>query len=37
MRNCGVKDIFIACVEGLKGFPQAIETAFESFALWSGG
>jgi len=23
-----VKDIFIACVDGLKGFPQAIETIF---------
>ncbi len=28
LRNRGVKDIFIACVDGLKGFPQAIETAF---------
>ncbi len=26
--NRGVKDIFIACVDGLKGFPQAIETMF---------
>ena len=25
LRNRGVKDIFIACVDGLKGFPQAIE------------
>ncbi len=24
----GVQDIFIACVDGLKGFPQAIEAAF---------
>jgi len=24
----GVEDIFIACVDGLKGFPQAVETAF---------
>jgi putative transposase len=24
----GVEDIFIACVDGLKGFPQAIEAAF---------
>ena len=23
-----MKDIFIACVDGLKGFPQAIETMF---------
>jgi putative transposase len=28
IRNRGVKDIFIACVDGLKGFPQAIETIF---------
>ena len=24
----GVKDIFIACVDGLKGFPEAIEAVF---------
>lgn len=28
LRNRGVKDIFIACVDGLKGFPEAIETLF---------
>src|SRR6201981_3045689 len=28
LRNRGVKDIFIACVDGLKGFPRAIETMF---------
>lgn len=28
MRNRGVEDIFIACVDGLKGFPEAIETVF---------
>ena len=28
LRNRGVKDIFIACVDGLKGFPQAIEAIF---------
>lgn len=28
LRNRGVKDILIACVDGLKGFPQAIETVF---------
>lgn len=27
-KNRGVKDIFIACVDGLKGFPEAIETVF---------
>jgi len=26
--NRGVKDIFIACVDGLTGFPEAINTAF---------
>jgi putative transposase len=26
LQNRGVKDIFIACVDGLKGFPEAIET-----------
>jgi putative transposase len=28
MRNRGVEDVFIACVDGLKGFPEAIETVF---------
>ena len=28
LKNRGVADIFIACVDGLKGFPQAIETVF---------
>jgi putative transposase len=28
MRNRGVKEILIACVDGLKGFPQAIESVF---------
>jgi len=28
LNNRGVKDIFIACVDGLKGFPQAIATVF---------
>ena len=28
LQNRGVKDIFIACVDGLKGFPEAIEAAF---------
>jgi putative transposase len=28
LHNRGVQDIFIACVDGLKGFPQAIETVF---------
>ena len=28
LNNRGVKDIFIACVDGLKGFPEAIEAVF---------
>jgi len=28
LQNRGIKDIFIACVDGLKGFPEAINTAF---------
>jgi putative transposase len=28
LKNRSVKDVFIACVDGLKGFPQAIETVF---------
>ena len=28
LQNRGVQDILIACVDGLKGFPEAIETAF---------
>src|SRR5947209_14326871 len=28
LRNRGVQDVFIMCVDGLKGFPQAIATAY---------
>ena len=28
LRNRGVQDVFIACVDGLKGFPEAIEAVF---------
>ena len=28
IKNRGVQDIFIACVDGLKGFPEAIESVF---------
>jgi transposase-like protein len=28
LQNRGVEDIMIACVDGLKGFPEAIESAF---------
>ncbi len=30
LQNRGVKDILIACVDGLKGFPDAINTTFPS-------
>lgn len=28
LRNRGIKDVFIACVDGLKGFPEAIEAVY---------
>jgi len=28
LKNRGVADVFIVCVDGLKGFPEAIETVF---------
>src|SRR5437764_15313591 len=28
LKNRGVADVFIACVDGLTGFPKAIETVF---------
>ena len=28
LQNRGVKDIFLACVDGLKGFPEAIEAVY---------
>jgi putative transposase len=33
LRNRGVQDIFIACVDGLKGFPEAIEAVFPKTAV----
>ncbi|ELS05636.1 transposase [Xenococcus sp. PCC 7305] len=27
-QTCSLRDIFIACVDGLTGFPEAIETVF---------
>ncbi len=33
LKNRGVVDIFIACVDGLKGFPEAIEAAFPKTAV----
>jgi putative transposase len=28
LKNRGVKDVLIACVDGLKGFPDAIATVY---------
>ncbi|MFK5199288.1 transposase, partial [Glaesserella parasuis] len=28
LQNRGLKDIFIACVDGLKGFPEAINAVY---------
>lgn len=28
LQNRGIKDIFIACVDGLNGFPEVINTAY---------
>ncbi len=28
LKNRGIKDVLVVCVDGLKGFPQAIETVF---------
>ncbi len=33
LKNRGVVDIFIACVDGLKGFPEAIEAVFPKTAV----
>lgn len=33
LRNRGVLDIFIACVDGLKGFPEAIEAVYPKTAV----
>ncbi len=33
LKNRGVQDIFIACVDGLKGFPEAIETVYPQAAV----
>ena len=30
LKNRGVKEILIACMDGLKGLPQAIQTVFPS-------
>ena len=28
LRNCGVQDILIACMDGLTGFPDAVRAVF---------
>ena len=33
LKNRGVKDIFIGCVDGIKGFPEAMETVFPATQL----
>lgn len=33
LKNRGVQDIFIACVDGLKGFPEALETVYPKAAV----
>jgi putative transposase len=33
LKNRGVADIFIACVNGLKGFPEAIEAVYPQAAV----
>ena len=33
LKNRGVKDILIACVDGLKGFPDAIQSVFPDFSV----
>ena len=33
LKNRGVQDIFIACVDGLKGFPEAIEAVYPTTAV----
>jgi putative transposase len=33
LKNRGVRDIFIGCVDGLKGFPEAMETVFPATAV----
>jgi putative transposase len=33
LKNRGLQDIFIACVDGLKGFPEAIETVYPKVAV----
>lgn len=33
LRNRGIQDIFIACIDGLKGFPEAIEAVYPKAAV----
>ena len=32
LKNRGVRDIFIGCVDGIKGFPEAMEAVFPATA-----
>ena len=32
LKNRGVDDLFIACIDGLTGFPEAVEAAFPDYA-----
>ena len=36
LKNRGVQDICIACVDGLKGFPEAIEAVYPKAAVQLG-
>lgn len=36
LKNRGVQDLFIACVDGLKGFPEAIEAVYPHAAVQPG-
>ncbi len=33
LQNRGLKDIFICCVDGLSGFPEAIQTIYPNAAI----
>ena len=30
LKNRGIRQIYVACVDGLKGFPEAINTVFQN-------
>lgn len=33
LQNRGVEDILIACIDGLKGFPEAIQSVYPNTAI----